>query len=206
MCPTGYPKQMTLRGGQSVLIRPLEKGDFERLRAFFQALPAESRIYSRHDLTDPAVIRQWTEHIDLSRVIPLVVLAGNALVADGTLHISNHGWMQHVGHIRLAIAPSHQGIGLGTLIARELVSLAHDRGLEKLQADVIESNAAVVRLFERVGFEKVAVLKDMVKDQNGQKQNLAIMVNDVSRLGQILEDWVQDMTIPGFRGGGEAFG
>ncbi len=206
MSLTKYPKQLTLRDGQSVVVRPLERGDFERLWAFFQGLPAESRIYSRHDLSDPAVSRRWTENINLDRVIPLVALSGDTLVADGTLHISARGWMKHVGRVRLTIAPSHQGVGLGSLIARELVSLAEHRGLEKLQANVIEGNTAVVRLFERVGFEKVAVLKDLVRDQNGRNQNLAIMVNDVSRLSQILEVWAQDMMIPGFRGSGESFG
>lgn len=206
MSLTGYPKQMTLRDGQSVVIRPLEKEDFERLRAFFQGLPAEDRLYLRHNVSNPDIIRQWTDRIDLEHVVPLVALGGNAIVAQGTLHISTHGWMQHVGHVRLAIAASHQRIGLGSLLARELVSLAEHRGLEKLQAHVIESSAGAVRMFERVGFEKVAVLKDFVKDQNGRNQNLVVMVNDVSRLSRILEDWVQDMTIPGFRGSGEAFG
>jgi ribosomal protein S18 acetylase RimI-like enzyme len=203
---TQYPKQMNLRNGQSVAIRPLEKGDFEPLSAFFLALPAEDKIYLRHDVADPAIIRQWTERIDLEHVIPLVAVADDAIVADGTLHVSTHGWMQHVGHIRLVIARSHQRLGLGTLLARELVNLAEHRGLEKLQAHVIEGNAGAVRMFERVGFEKAAVLKDLVKDQNGRHQNLAVMINDVSRLSQVLEDWVQDMMIPGFRGSGEAFG
>jgi len=206
MSLVGYPKQMALRSGHSVLIRPLEKGDFERLAALFQGMSAEDRMYLRHDVSNPNVIRQWTENIDLEHVIPLVALAGDAIVAQGTLHISTHGWLPPVGHLRLAIAASHQGIGLGSLLARELVSLAEHRGLEKLQAHVIEGNVGAIRMFERVGFEKVAVLKDFVKDQNARNQNLVVMVNDVSRLSQILEDWVQDTMIPGFRGAGEAFG
>ena len=30
----------------------------------------------------------------------------------------------------------------------------------------------------------------MVKDQTGKSRNLAIMVNDVANLGQIMEEWI----------------
>ena len=201
-----YPKEVGLKGGKAVQIRPLQNDDFDRLFAFFQALAPEDRIYLRHDVSDPKLVRKWTSEINLNYVIPLVALDGDTIVGDGTLHITTHGWMQHVGHIRLVVARSHQRLGLGTLLARELVGLAEIHGLEKLQGHVIESNASAVKMFERVGFEKVVVLADLVKDQNGRDQNLAIMINDVARLSQVMEDWIQDSMIPGYRGSGEGYG
>ncbi|HUT91944.1 MAG TPA: GNAT family N-acetyltransferase [Thermoguttaceae bacterium] len=196
-----YPKEATLRDGRRVVIHPLANGDFDKLYAFFQALPPEDRLFLRNDVTDPAVVQTWVANIDLNRAIPLVAEDGEKIVADGTLHFARHGWSQHVGNVRLVTAATHRQVGLGTIITRELVALAEERGLEKLQTQVIEDNVGSVALFKLLGFKTAGVLKDMVRDREGKKRNLAIMVNDVADLGQIMEDWIHDSMIPGFRAG-----
>ena len=101
-------------------------------------------------------------------------------------------------------AQTHRRKGLGGLISRELVNLAVERHLEKLQVHVIEDNLGAVRMCEAIGFEKAAVLRDMVKDQNGKLRNLLIMVNDVADRGQRMEEWFQETMVPAYRvpGGG----
>ena len=154
-----YPKTVKLKDGRAVMLRPLASGDFHKLYAFFEALPDEDRLFLRHNVRDPELIRKWTAEIDLERVIPLVAEDGDAIVADGTLHMATHGWMRHTGLIRLVIARTHRHVGLGALTARELVSLAEQHGLEKLQAHVIEDDLGSVKMFQRLGFEKAATLK-----------------------------------------------
>jgi L-amino acid N-acyltransferase YncA len=194
-----YPKEATLKDGRVVTIRPLGNGDFDKLYAFFQTLPEEDRLFMRHDVTDPEVVGKWVKELDFDRAIPLVAEHDDKIVADGTLHLTRHGWATHVGHIRLVTARTHRHVGLGTLIARELVRLAEKRNLEKLQSQVIEDNVGSVRLFEKLGFRTCAVLKDLVKDQKGIKRNLAIMINDVTDIERIIEDWIHDSTVPAFR-------
>jgi len=195
----GYPKEAALKDGRVVTIRPLANGDFDGLYAFFRALPDEDRLFMRHDVADPEVVGKWVEQLDFDRVVALVAEDEDKIVADGTLHLSQHGWATHVGHIRLVTARTHRHVGLGTLVARELVGLAEKRGLEKLQTQVIEDNVGSVRLFEKLGFRTCAVLNDLVKDQKGNKRNLAIMINDVADLERIIEDWIHDSMIPAFR-------
>jgi len=199
MWTDAYPKIAVLKNARKVTIRPLGRGDFEKLYAFFQDLPEEDRLFLRHDVGDPELIRRWTEEPDFARVLPLVAEHEGRIVADGTLHITRHGWMQHVGHLRLAVAVSHRRAGLGAHMARELVSLAEDRKLEKLQVHLIEDHPGPIRMFQAVGFEVVAVIKDLVKDRDGRKRNLAVMINDVAHLGRLMEDWIQDSMIPAYR-------
>ena len=198
-----YPKSERLRDGRDVVLRPLTEGDFEALYSFFQALPEEDRLFLADDVTDPALVRKWTDGLDFTKVIPLVALDDDRIVADGTLHIAAGGWTRHVGQIRLVTARTHRHVGLGTLLARELVALAAERNLDKLQAHVIEDNVGSVRMFEAAGFKKGAVLQALVKDQAGQARNLAVMINDVASLTRILEDWIQDSMIPEMRSPGE---
>ncbi|MFQ5591679.1 MAG: GNAT family N-acetyltransferase [Phycisphaerae bacterium] len=204
MFEDAYPKTVKLKDGRVVVLRLLARDDFEQLHAFFQALPEEDRLYLRHDVCDGEVVRKWAEQLDFDRVIPLVAVDGDKIVGDGTLHMASHGWMQHVASIRLVTASTHRRLGLGGLIARELVAIAEARSIEKLQAQFIEDDAGAVRMFEAVGFKRLAVLPDMVKDKTGKKRNLLIMASDVADLGRTMEDWIQDSMIPAFRvpGGG----
>ena len=190
-----YPKTLKLKDGRTVTLRPLQRHDADKLGTFFSALPDEDRMFLRHDVSDPDLVRQWTEKLDFEQIVPLVALDGDAIA---------HEWMRHVAQIRLVTARTHRHKGLGALIARELVALAADRDIEKLQAHVTEDNLGAVKMFQAVGFNTVAVLKDMVKDQTGRKRNLAIMDNDVASLGRIMEDWIHDSMLAAYRvpGGG----
>ncbi|UCE58799.1 MAG: GNAT family N-acetyltransferase [Phycisphaerales bacterium] len=194
-----YPKTMKLRDGRAVQIRPLEQDDYDKLLTFFQDLPEEDCLFLRNDVKDPDLIRKWTTDFNFDRVVPLIVEEDGEIVADGTLHVASHGWMRHVGDIRLVTARTHRHIGLGGLTTRELVAIAEERNLEKLQAHVIEDDIGSVKMFERLGFSKAAVLKGMVKDQRGRMRNLAVMVNDVTSLSRIMEDWIQESMLPSFR-------
>jgi L-amino acid N-acyltransferase YncA len=199
MLTDAYPKTVTLKDGETVTIRPLAREDFEPLLAFFRSLADEDRVFLRHDVTDPEIVRKWTEEIDFARVIPLVALDGDEIVGNGSLHFMRHGWTQHVGHIRLVTARSRRNKGLGGLITRELVALAEERNLEKLQAQVIQDNLGAVKMFETLGFTTVAVLEGMVKDRSWNSRNLAIMVNDVSNLTQVMEEWIQQAMLASHR-------
>jgi RimJ/RimL family protein N-acetyltransferase len=194
-----YPKTVALKDGKSIVIRPLVRDDFDQLLAFFTALTDEDRVFLRHDVTNPEVVRKWTREIDLTRAIPLVAFDGDELVGNGSLHFVHHEWTRHVGQIRLVTARSHRNRGLGGLIARELVALAQDRDLEKLQASVIKDNLGAVKMFETLGFKTEAVLTGMVKDRTWRTRDLAIMVNDVANLTQIMEQWIQESMLPSHR-------
>lgn len=197
-----YPKNVKLKNGAEVVIRPLAEDDFDQLLAFFEGLPDEDVLFLRHNVRDPEVVRKWTEDLDLSRVIPIVAQYGNDLIANGTLHTTSHDWTKHVGHIRLVTARSHRNKGLGGLLTSELVDLATERNLEKLQAYVIEDNIGAIKMFTALGFRKEAVLKGMVKDQSWKSRDLAILTNEVADLDRILENWIQFSTLPGYRAPG----
>ena len=198
-----YPKTVTLKDSRKIVLRPLASDDFDRLHAFFLGLPTEDRLFLRDDVTDPQLVKKWTGRIDLDRVIPLVALDGDKIVADGTLHIDAHGWMRHVGHIRLVTGRAYRRQGLGALIVRELVAIATEKQLEKLQAYIIEDDLGSLKMLEAAGFERHAVLKDMVRDMSGNNHHLVAMISDVSNLSHVMDDWIQDTMIPEFRSPGE---
>jgi len=174
-----YEKEGKLKDGSRIVLRPMVAEDRQRLIDFFQALPGEQRLFLRHDVSDPEVIKAWTEHIDYSRVFPLLALAGDRVVGDATLHRIPRGWKRHIGTVRVVVAAEYHNRGLGTLLVHEMVELATELGLEKLWAELPLSAAGAIAVFRKAGFSSKAVIEGLVKDQHGRNTDVVIMVCDV---------------------------
>ena len=187
-----FPKKSKMKDGTEVTFRPLVAGDKAKLLSFFRSLPEKDRLFLKEDVTQEEVIDRWIKNLNYDHVLPILVEKEGEIIADGTLHSNSYGWSRHVGEVRLVVSPAFQNRGLGSLLAHELVGQAQKIGLEKVQAQVIESEVGAIVMLERIGFQIGAVLKDYVKDRKGRKQNLVIMINDVMELWRLMEDLIQD--------------
>jgi len=171
-----YPRTIMLRDGTRVIVRPLEEGDKVRLLRFFQQVPEEERYYLKENVTSPEVIHDWAANIDFDRVIPIVALIDDQIVADATLHRSRSMARRHIGELRIVVDPSCRGAGLGTRLIRELLDIAAELGLHKAMFElVVNREEAAIEAAENVGFKQVAVLKERIKDYWGNLQDLVIL-------------------------------
>jgi RimJ/RimL family protein N-acetyltransferase len=100
------------------------------------------------------------ENIDYEKVLPILAFDGDKVVADATLHRNPHGWMRHVGEIRMSVAGSHRGKGLARIIAAEIFQQAVGMGLDKLVAEMLTIQNNAQRVFTRLGFQEEAILKN----------------------------------------------
>jgi len=191
----GFPKDVRLKDGNTVTLRPLESGDLERLHAFFCALPVEDRLYLKDDVTDRAVITRWVGGADVERVLTVVALQGGRIVGDATLLVERYGWSRHVGEIRVVVARDLQSRGLGTALAREVVQHAMGRELAKLKVLAMDTQATAIHAFERLGFNREAVLPGHVVDQDGQIHDLVVLTTDTASAWNELEDALLEMDV-----------
>jgi len=94
--------------------------------------------------------------------------------------------------VRLVVARDHQGKGAGLVMLRELVNIAHEKGVEIITAQTFEDADKGVGLFKRLGFRIEAVLSNFAKDIEGNRKNLMILVRDAEELWQEMEDLLLD--------------
>src|SRR5512138_2516810 len=132
-----YPRDVALKDGSKVVLRPMNRLDEPSLRDFFETFTEEDRLYLRNDVSSVATIRGWIQSLDYKRVFPLLALDGGRIVANGTLHRKHYNWMRHIGEVRIAVAPDFRRRGLGKLMAQELLVNAGDEGLRKITAEVV---------------------------------------------------------------------
>ena len=171
-----FPCSATLNDGSEVTIRPLCPEDKTRLLRFFLRVPEEDRFYLNNAVTAPEVIREFTDHIDLSKAIPLVAVDGDRELADATLHRSRRAARRHVGELRVVVDPEYRGRGLGIRLIHELIQMGRDLNLSKLYFELVDRRErSAVQAALAAGFEEVAVLNGRVRDIYGSMQDLVVM-------------------------------
>jgi ribosomal protein S18 acetylase RimI-like enzyme len=177
-----YPKSENLKDGSQITIRPLRKEDEKILHEYFLRLPPEDRMCLRDDVTDPKVIENWIYDLDYDVVLPLVALDVDHIdiVANGTLQFDPVGWTKHQGEIRITCDPGYRKKGLATILIENLMQIAADFGLEQLTAELAPALDEAYFLFEKLGFQEAAVLKDFIKDLKENYQDLVLMVKNIS--------------------------
>ena len=175
-------KKVSLRDGSPVVIRPMTAEDLDRSFAFFQALPAEDRAYLRRDVSRRSVVAQRIAAMESGSVKRLVALVDDRIAADAALEVERPGWKQHVAELRLIVASPYKRKGLGTLMARELYSIASEARVEQIIVKMMRPQVAARSIFHRLGFREETLLPDYVKDVEGRRHDLILMRCDLEAL------------------------
>lgn len=184
-----YPRQITLKDGKSIQIRPLQKSDETQLVQFFGKLPASETQFHKMDVHDPQVVKGFSSGLDPVRVWCLLAFSERQqIIGNATLHMALHGWRRHLGEIRVVIAPEFQRQGLATLLIRELVNRASVKQLHKIETKLLGSQLGVKSIFERLGFQEEARLKGHALDLEHHQHDVVIMTVTVSGLLDKLEN------------------
>jgi len=183
-----FPKQIRLRDGTPVTLRPLAPADETALLEFFRRLSPEDRQFLRDDVLQSNTIRAWCREPDYDRVLPILAESAGRIIGDATLHRRPLRWMRHVGEIRVATDPFFRRRGLASALAREIFYLALQAGLDKMVAEVAADQVAATKVFEKLGFRREARLTGHIIDLQGRKHDLLILSTDIPALMEKMEE------------------
>lgn len=170
-----YPKKLTLKDGFKCIVRPLTKDDEKDFHKFFEAVPEKERMFIKHRVVDPKVIRNWCQNIDYGRNLPLLAVADGKIIGDATLHQQLGGWKRHVGRVSVLIHPEHRGHGVAKMLVEEIIEVARNAGLERVEAEFLGEQEAGMKLFAMVGFSHLMRLPDHVKDMQAINHDYILM-------------------------------
>ena len=171
-----YPKEVILKDGTGVTLRPLMEGDQDALFQLFQQFSKEELWFLNHDVNDPELMDRWVLNPEGRRVVSIVALLERKVIANAVLMMKDYGAKKHVGKIRLAVDPAMREKRLGTWMLLELINLAVAIGLKILVMQLIEDrDIAVIRGVKKLDFVEQTVLKDHVLDMEENPHNLVIL-------------------------------
>ena len=175
-----FPKDIKLKDGSTVTLRPLRRQDEKKFHEFFLAVPEQERMFIKHRVTDTAVIRDWCENIDLGRNLPLLALSNDKIIGDATLHQQLGGWKRHIGRVSVLVHPQHRGRGLAKALVHEIVEISRNIGLEKVEAEFIGEQEAAIHMFAMLGFSNLLRFEDYVKDMQAITHDYVLMGLDLT--------------------------
>jgi RimJ/RimL family protein N-acetyltransferase len=165
--------------GDQITYRPVGPGDADALAAFFARVPEGDRTFFKEDVLHTPTIASWTEDRRNRRSLALTTdgsVVGYVAVFPGV------GWSSHVGELRVVVDPAARGRGLGRELARRGLLDALELGLSKLVVEVVADQAASIGLFQSLGFEAEALLRDHVRNRDGELRDLIVLAHSAEGL------------------------
>ncbi|GAB3200445.1 GNAT family N-acetyltransferase [Geodermatophilus arenarius] len=154
----------------------LESAHCDALLRFFAGLPEGDLTFIEEEVTDPDVVRSWASGGAGGR--RFVALDGDE-VAGYVAVRPLPGWSSHVGEVRLVVSPTRRGAGLGRQLARQALVTAVGDGLAKLVVEVVAEQGAALALFTDLGFTGEALLRDHIRDREGNLRDLMVLAHHV---------------------------
>ena len=166
-----YPKQYvrpdTMKNEKEILVRPIRPEDEPLLIKLHQAL-SERTVYLRY--FQPLKLSQRTAHERLTRICFIDYDREMALVVenkteDGNREIIAIGRLSRLrgkneAEMAVLVDDRYQHQGLGTLLYRRLIEVAHDENLTKVVSTILSENREMQAICRKLGFAMQADLDD----------------------------------------------
>lgn len=174
-----YKKETKLKDGTKVLLRPMVSQDQDALYDFFKSVPKEDVRYLRDDVSSRLLIEKWTKNLNYEKTLPILALKGDAIIGDATINRRRFGWKYHLGTVRVFVHKDYRNVGLGHRMIDELANIALKLGIEKLIVEIPDLETGAINAFTRAGFNRVAVIPNMVKDRENMPVDVVVMMKDI---------------------------
>lgn len=154
-----YPSEISeshiFKNDTMVRFRALKPSDEEEMRRLFYRFSSEA-IYYRYFTgikTMPHAKMQTYVNVDYRDVLSVVGLVGppgqGRIIAEA--RFARHKGTPYVD-VAFVVDEDYQGLGIATYLFQMLVRLARQRGARGMTADVLASNHAMMKVFEKGGF------------------------------------------------------
>ena len=150
--PTEIQAQHTFKEGLAVRFRAIRPSDEEDMRRLFYRF-SDQTVYYRYFSpikAMPHAQMQKYVNVDYRHVMSLVGLIGEP--GKGRI-VAEARYVQEpsrpIADVAFVVDEKYQGYGIATFLYQMLIRLARERGIQRLTADVLASNKAMIKVFEK---------------------------------------------------------
>lgn len=164
--PRELEEQVTLRNGETVMIRPIKPEDEPAHQEFLERTSPEDKYFrffrSVDDISHTQMAR-FTQ-IDYDREMAFVVRAKNGASQEETI-----GVVRIVcdadsieGEFSIIIRSDKQQLGLGTVLMEKIIRYSKAKGVKRLVGQILLDNEAMLKLAHKFNFSSTADYQDKV--------------------------------------------
>ena len=174
-----FPLAVHLKDGTECALRPLNKRDENRLQKFFLAVPEPERLFVKKSVQDRLLFQEWCRKADLERNFPLLMLHGQKIIGEATLHQRPGGWKRHIGLVTVLTHPDYRNRDVAKILVDEIVAVARHLGLKKLECEVNGERQVAIRAMEQLGFRELFRLPEYILDMQSHVHDYVVMGMDL---------------------------
>lgn len=104
-----------------------------------------------------------------------VAVGENQVLGLYILHPNNIGRCGHIGNASYAVREDYRGYHIGEKLVRHSLKKGYEFGFSLLQLNaVVSTNAGAIRLYERIGFQKLGVIPNGFLLGNGNYEDIIV--------------------------------
>jgi L-amino acid N-acyltransferase YncA len=162
----------------AIAIRLLAPEDAAAFARFVAGVPDGERRFLKEDVADPASTFAGYMHDTHARRVVAVAADGEIVGVAGAF--PGTGWSSHVAELRVLVSASHRQQGTGRVLARAGLVEALKLGCSHVYVELIAEQEALVVMFQHMGFEPEALLRDFVRDGEGNFHDLMLLTHRVA--------------------------
>jgi ribosomal protein S18 acetylase RimI-like enzyme len=145
-----------------------------RLIELFSELSERDLTLIKEDLTDSAAVRRWAARPGQQ----WVALDGQDVIGYAAVRLLPE-WSDHVGELRLVVDPARRRAGVGSALARHALMEAVRAGSRKVVVELAADQENALAMFASLGFIGEALLRDHIRDRNGELHDLVMLAHFV---------------------------
>lgn len=155
-------------------IVPLTEDLVGPVQDFFARVPESDHNSFAEDVTSPGAVEAWLREPRGRRA---VAVGDDDAVVGYVAVLPLVGWSAHVGSLRVVVDPAARGKGVGRALARHGLLTGLEMELAKLVVEVVVDAVPAIGMFEAIGFEPEALLRDHVRDKAGELRDLVVLAH-----------------------------
>ena len=182
MTRAGISHPRTIPGdGGAIELRLMVQQDRDAVLTFARELPPHDLLFLPRDISQPKVLDAWMREIERGALTTLLAMREGAVLGCATIACEPLSWSPHVAELRVVVLPSARGRGLGRVLSEDAFALAVPLGIEKVTAQMTADQAGAIAVFETMGYRAEALLRDHVRDRDGNKHDIVVLSHDIAK-------------------------
>ena len=154
-----FPKNFTLKNGQTLSIREAVRTDAKPLLDFFNQAGGETDFLTfganEFQMTAAELAEFIQKCADTSNTLMLVGEVEGKIAGSLTFKGGERKRVEHTGEFGITVAREYWGLGIGPRLIEALIEWARATDIiRKINLRVHQSNSRAIELYRRLGFEE----------------------------------------------------
>jgi len=151
--PIEEEREMTMKNGSRIMIRPTKASDVEMLQNLFYHMSKQD-IYTRFFTRIQSLPVSKAQHfcnVDFETAMAFIAVTGvreNEQIVGSSMYVMDHA--TNLAEVAFMIRPEWQSVGLGRALQGRLAEYARSKGLRGFTAQILTENDKMIKLIKQV--------------------------------------------------------